>query len=113
MFVLRCNSEYLVSASNDLSLKLWRYSVDGDGKGQLRVKQTATGVHSKDINAVTVSPKDRFIATASQDRTAKVSHFVLLYFSDFWAFMLAFICQNLVLKLQTMSLVRILIVFES
>lgn len=70
--LLKCNSEYLVSASNDLSLKLWRYSVDGDGKGQLRVKQTVTGVHSKDINAVTVSPKDRFIATASQDKTAKL-----------------------------------------
>lgn len=30
--------------------------------------------HQKDINCVTVSPNDKLIATASQDKTAKVSY---------------------------------------
>jgi WD40 repeat protein len=29
--------------------------------------------HDKDINSVSVSPNDKFIATGSQDKTAKVS----------------------------------------
>lgn len=29
--------------------------------------------HQKDINSVTVSPNDKFIATGSQDKTAKVN----------------------------------------
>jgi WD40 repeat protein len=34
--------------------------------------------HDKDINSVSVSPNDRFIATGSQDKTAKVSFVPIL-----------------------------------
>lgn len=34
--------------------------------------------HDKDINAVAVAPNDKFIATGSQDKTAKVSLVELL-----------------------------------
>jgi len=30
--------------------------------------------HEKEINCVTISPNDKLIATASQDKTAKVCH---------------------------------------
>ena len=43
-----------------------------DHEGPLSVVHTAVA-HDQDINAVCVSPNDKLIATASQDKTAKVS----------------------------------------
>lgn len=33
--------------------------------------------HQKEINCVTISPNDKLIATASQDKTAKVCHCII------------------------------------
>jgi len=82
----RAEETFVVSGSNDQSLKLWRFVEDKEGERVLRVKQTIINAHSREINTVTVSPNGRFIATGSLDKTAKVlksrllseSHFVLL-----------------------------------
>lgn len=43
----------------------------GDGPAAMRVT-AAVAAHDKDINAIAVAPNDAFVASASQDRTAKV-----------------------------------------
>lgn len=41
--------------------------------------------HQKEINCVTVSPNDKLIATASQDKTAKVCHCInQIYLTCVW-----------------------------
>eukprot|EP00004_Rigifila_ramosa_P015521 TRINITY_DN3608_c0_g1_i2.p1 TRINITY_DN3608_c0_g1~~TRINITY_DN3608_c0_g1_i2.p1 ORF type:complete len:666 (-),score=170.35 TRINITY_DN3608_c0_g1_i2:13-2010(-) len=64
----------LISASPDKTIKLWDLSALRPGSteiAQLRSLST-TLAHEKDINGVSVSPNDKIIATASQDRTAKL-----------------------------------------
>ena len=62
---------FFVSCSKDTTLKLWPLPVT-DGKVHAKYTHVA---HAKEINAVAVSPNGKFIATASQDRTAKVGVF--------------------------------------
>lgn len=40
--------------------------------------------HQKEINCVTISPNDKLIATASQDKTAKVSLMNLCVYVHKW-----------------------------
>lgn len=64
------NASFAVSVSQDTCLKLW----------EIPSKFTDTNLnctytviaHQKEINSVAVSPNDRIIATASQDKTAKL-----------------------------------------
>eukprot|EP00611_Tribonema_gayanum_P004473 TRINITY_DN1366_c0_g1_i2.p1 TRINITY_DN1366_c0_g1~~TRINITY_DN1366_c0_g1_i2.p1 ORF type:complete len:723 (+),score=200.57 TRINITY_DN1366_c0_g1_i2:1889-4057(+) len=78
---------FVITGSSDKTLK--RYELDGlelarlsissssDGDGgtaELPVKRARHSVvaHDKDINAVAVAPNDAMVATASQDKTAKL-----------------------------------------
>jgi len=80
----RTNLTFLVSGSQDTCLKMWRLDSeeltdsDKDLKS-LSVLHTSVA-HDKDINSVCVSPNDKLIATGSQDKSAKVSLFVISLF---------------------------------
>ena len=70
----RLDTSFLVSGSQDLTLKLWPLPSDlALKKHQLSLRAEVTEkAHDKDINAIVVSPNDKLIATGSQDKTAKV-----------------------------------------
>lgn len=57
---------FFASVSQDQCLKLWKINSD-----DITCINTQLA-HEKDINCVTISPNDRFIATSSQDKTAKL-----------------------------------------
>ncbi|XP_060523217.1 transducin beta-like protein 3 [Cylas formicarius] len=61
---------YAVSAGHDNCLKMWRVD-EGGGADVLRCTRSQVA-HQKEINSVAVSPNDKIIATASQDRTVKL-----------------------------------------
>ncbi|KAM4698483.1 transducin beta-like protein 3 [Rhinophrynus dorsalis] len=76
----RMKQTFLVSGSQDLTIKIWRLpesisskrkSEDVSGLEALQACVTEKG-HDKDINSVTVSPNDKLIASGSQDKTAKL-----------------------------------------
>ncbi|KAK3588773.1 hypothetical protein CHS0354_003009 [Potamilus streckersoni] len=69
----KVKSSFVVSGSQDCTLKLWDVSHDTgpDSTGVLHARYTEKA-HDKDINSVAVSPNDRFVATGSQDKTAKL-----------------------------------------
>lgn len=71
------STKYAVSASQDRLIKLWDLTVlDGltaPPETPIALSSYVTQrVHEKDINALDISPDDRYLATGSQDRTAKV-----------------------------------------
>lgn len=70
----QASATFLMSVSQDQCLKYWdlpnKISVN-DSNLSLNATNTVIA-HSKDINCVTVSPNDKLIATASQDKTAKL-----------------------------------------
>lgn len=70
------NSSLCASVSQDTCLKVWKIpekiSAEGDDD-PVPLNCLATKVaHEKDINCVTIAPTDKLIATASQDKTAKI-----------------------------------------
>ncbi|XP_054267492.1 transducin beta-like protein 3 [Macrosteles quadrilineatus] len=69
--ITKCN--FLVSAAHDNTIKMWHLptKLKPDKSESLNVHLT-TLAHEKDINAICVSPNDKFIATGSLDKTAKV-----------------------------------------
>lgn len=71
-------SRFLLSGSEDLTLKYWSLpSSIHIGPGcPVNLHATVTErAHEKDINFVAVAPNDHFVASASQDKTAKVITF--------------------------------------
>ncbi|XP_030755318.1 transducin beta-like protein 3 [Sitophilus oryzae] len=69
------SSEFCVSASQDTCLKLWEIPQDIINKNgkDLSLNCTHTAIaHQKEINSVAVSPNDKIIASASQDKTVKL-----------------------------------------
>ncbi|XP_061191404.1 transducin beta-like protein 3 [Saccostrea echinata] len=63
---------WIVSGGQDFTLKKWKLPQSLEGScTDLRCTHTER-VHEKDINCVVVSPNDRYIATGSHDRTAKL-----------------------------------------
>lgn len=62
---------FLVSASQDTCVKVWQLPKKFTENQNLICTQTEIA-HQKDINCVAVSPNDKIIATASQDKTAKL-----------------------------------------
>ncbi|KAI9223624.1 WD40-repeat-containing domain protein [Blastocladiella britannica] len=72
-------SSFAVTGSQDRTLKVWDLAAvmsasataQNAGPVVIRAKLTIKA-HDKDINAVAVSPNDRLIATASQDKSCKV-----------------------------------------
>ncbi|ELU12607.1 hypothetical protein CAPTEDRAFT_218920 [Capitella teleta] len=71
--VSRLKPSLLVTGSHDLTLKTWPLStaVDSDDITALSTTRT-TKAHDKEINSLVLSPNDKFIASGSQDRTAKL-----------------------------------------
>ncbi|XP_066919285.1 transducin beta-like protein 3 isoform X2 [Clytia hemisphaerica] len=70
----RTNSDYLITGSTDLTVKCWNLPelLIKSETIKLTAKWTQK-LHDKDINSVAVAPNDKFIVSASQDKTAKVS----------------------------------------
>lgn len=61
------------SVSQDTCLKLWNIPKTIEKGTQLNLNCVTTQIaHKDDINCVTISPNDKLIATASQDKTAKL-----------------------------------------
>lgn len=75
-------SAFFVTGSSDKTLKMWSLkslaaSYKPEGKSVDITVVTSMGAvkaHDKDVNALAVSPNDRFIASASQDKLIKVWH---------------------------------------
>ncbi|KAF2707123.1 WD40 repeat-like protein [Pleomassaria siparia CBS 279.74] len=61
--------DYLVTGSQDRTVKRW--DISKDGKRGLRAKYTRKA-HDKDINAIDIDPTATLFASASQDRTVKI-----------------------------------------
>lgn len=62
---------FVVSVSQDTCLKIWELPNKFTETMTLNCTHTEIA-HQKDINCVVVSPNDKIIATASQDKTAKL-----------------------------------------
>jgi U3 small nucleolar RNA-associated protein 13 len=60
---------YLVTGSQDRTVKRW--DISKDSKGKIRAKYTRKA-HDKDINAIDIDPSGTLFASASQDRTVKI-----------------------------------------
>ncbi|CAH1115995.1 unnamed protein product [Phaedon cochleariae] len=65
------SSDFGVSVGQDTCLKVWEISVKNE-KSETLICSHTTIAHEKEINCVAVSPNDKLIATASQDKTAKL-----------------------------------------
>ncbi|KAG8943098.1 U3 small nucleolar RNA-associated protein 13, partial [Tulasnella sp. 408] len=70
---------FMITGSQDRTIKLWDVQSvplspsSTSEQPPLRLKSLSTQVaHEKDINSLDVSTNDQFLATASQDRTAKI-----------------------------------------
>nr|KAG5697877.1 hypothetical protein BaRGS_017134 [Batillaria attramentaria] len=71
----RLSAHFLVSGSEDSTLKLWTVPAEKEmDSGRLATLHTSSTerAHEKDINFVAVAPNDQFLASASQDKTAKL-----------------------------------------
>lgn len=66
--------EFLLTASNDLTIKKWVIPKPTVTKGVqiIKVSEYTRHAHEKDINALSVSPNDSIFATASYDKTCKI-----------------------------------------
>ncbi|XP_025152449.1 transducin beta-like protein 3 isoform X2 [Harpegnathos saltator] len=65
--------KFFASVAQDTCLKLWKLSNNLEYSQELPLNVSYTvQAHEKDINCVTVSQNDKLIATASQDKTAKL-----------------------------------------
>lgn len=64
-------ANFIATVSQDQCLKLWKFPKKSELESELLCLNTQLA-HEKDINCVTISPNDRYIATSSQDKTAKL-----------------------------------------
>uniref|UniRef100_A0A7N6B2A9 U3 small nucleolar RNA-associated protein 13 C-terminal domain-containing protein n=1 Tax=Anabas testudineus TaxID=64144 RepID=A0A7N6B2A9_ANATE len=71
----RIKASFIVSGSQDCTVKVWDLPADLSPTGtdihQLTARTTEKA-HDKDVNSVAVSPNDKLLASGSQDRTAKL-----------------------------------------
>lgn len=72
----KLSSEFVISAGHDCTLKMWDLNellIEKKSVTPAKLSTVWTRVcHDKDINALDVAPNDKFIATASHDKTAKI-----------------------------------------
>ncbi|KAH7945877.1 hypothetical protein HPB49_016771 [Dermacentor silvarum] len=75
----RLSASFLVTGSQDTTLKLWAVperprlvAIVDPCAGAPITSQLTVAAHEKDINGLAVSPNDQLIASASQDKTAKL-----------------------------------------
>ncbi|CCF59585.1 hypothetical protein KAFR_0H01750 [Kazachstania africana CBS 2517] len=69
--------EYLLTASNDLTIKKWKIPKPSAGDEEVefhdvKISEYTRRAHEKDINALSISPNDSIFATASYDKTCKI-----------------------------------------
>lgn len=67
--------EFLLTASNDLTIKKWNIPKPSDKNNDvhnIKVSEYTRRAHEKDINALSISPNDALFATASYDKTCKI-----------------------------------------
>ncbi|TSO37072.1 Transducin beta-like protein 3 [Bagarius yarrelli] len=71
----RLKKAFLVSGSQDCTIKIWdlpdHLPRPGEEPAQLNARFTEKS-HDKDVNSVAISPNDKLLASGSQDRTAKL-----------------------------------------
>ena len=69
----RLHATFLVSGSEDLTLKLWDLPSEfEEGEVTSLHSRFTEKAHDKDINSIAIAPNDKLLATGSQDKTAKV-----------------------------------------
>ena len=70
----KLTNDFVVSTGEDLTLKVWNLCelVEPYEKVIKISTHWTRGGHAKDINTVDVAPNDRYIATGSKDKTAKI-----------------------------------------
>ncbi|KAK6169135.1 hypothetical protein SNE40_020244 [Patella caerulea] len=69
----KTSPNFIISGSEDNTLKKWMLPSKFEEDEMITLKATATDIaHEKDINCVDISPNDKFIASSSLDKTAKV-----------------------------------------
>lgn len=66
--------EFFVSGSQDKCIKMWKMVKERENESEECMLQCINSqlAHEKDINSIKISPNDKFIATGSQDKTAKL-----------------------------------------
>ncbi|XP_015784747.1 transducin beta-like protein 3 [Tetranychus urticae] len=73
------STNWLFSASEDTTMKVWKIptkiKVEPDSKEIHLSTLETVKAHDKDINGLAIAPNDKFIASCSQDRTAKLWSF--------------------------------------
>lgn len=72
--ISKLSGSFFASVSQDQCLKLWKLpkSIEKQAELEKLICINTQLAHEKDINCVTISPNDRYIATSSQDKTAKL-----------------------------------------
>lgn len=71
----RVKPKFFVSGSEDCTLKIWTMPDDLDLSVPKEIHAAVTEkAHDKTISSVAVAPNDKFIASGSMDKTAKVEH---------------------------------------
>ena len=70
----KVSGTFFASVSQDQCLKLWKLPKKFEPSTELHHLNCINTqlAHEKDINCVTIAPNDRYIATSSQDKTAKL-----------------------------------------
>ena len=69
----RTKPAFFVSGSEDQTLKLWNVPVDVSDTQDVEIHAAFTErAHDKEINSLVVAPNDKFFASGSMDKTAKV-----------------------------------------
>ncbi|XP_036144241.1 transducin beta-like protein 3 isoform X3 [Monomorium pharaonis] len=72
--ISQTSSKFFTTVAQDSCLKLWELPKNFELHGQVLALNTSHTIlaHQKEVNCVTISPNDKLIATASQDKTAKL-----------------------------------------